>query len=291
MAVSLRRPLGAFLMVPVIGTWLAVTAVGAAAADASTDPIAIGFEQDTPGGQPAGFTSVDSPLLAFDTVDDYPGGGSDCDGVTTCTLIGGVSVLGMAGVGDSQSLSTQGIGMQALRITFAQPTQFLRLRFGDADQTADTGEAGTLTGFFGGVRVGSASVLRDQDSLTDQVITLKGFVIDSAIFQFTRPGTEADNAAEIIDGIQSDPLCSVFGNNAANTLNGTADVDVICGGPGADILRGFGDGDLLYGNGGPDTLLGGAGKDRMFGGAGFDRCNGGTQADTANSCESRTSVP
>jgi Ca2+-binding RTX toxin-like protein len=286
----LRRPLSA-LVVPVVGLWLGVTAREAAAADASTAPIAVGFEQDTPGGQATDFSSVDSPLLGFSTVHDYPGSGSDCDGTTTCTSIGGATVFDKAGVGDSNSLITQGIGMQALLITFDQPTQFLRLRFGDADQTADTGERGTLAGFFGGAFVASTSVVRDQDSLTDQVITLQGFVIDSAIFQFTRPTGEADNASEIIDNVQSDPLCSVFGNNGANTLTGTADVDVICGGPGGDTINGLGDNDRLYGNGGIDTINGGPGRDAMFGGAGKDTCNGGTQVDTANSCEIRTSVP
>jgi uncharacterized repeat protein (TIGR01451 family) len=60
------------------------------------------------------------------------------------------------------------------------------------------------------------------------------------------------------------------GNNAANTMNGTAKNDSLNGAGGNDLLEGFA---------GNDTLLGGLGNDRIFGGAGNDHLVGGPGKD------------
>jgi hypothetical protein len=293
-APSLRRPLLALLMAPTIGVWLALTAGSAAAVDASTAPIDIDFEQDVPGGYPAGFMSADSSLLSFDTV-AYPGTGN-CTEIE-CGTADGVTVNMSRGANDSQAVTTHIIGVpQAIRINFVQPTQRVSLLIGDADQQPAPGQtlpSAVLTGFFDGTRIASVSVQGDNDGLADQTLNLQGFIVNSAVVQWTEPDgtTPRSGWPEMVDNVHSDPLCSVFGNNAANTLDGTADIDVICGGPSADTINGFGDHDLLYGNTGADTINAGFGMDQMFGGTGFDTCRGGPGTDTANSCESRTSVP
>ncbi|MEF9604583.1 M10 family metallopeptidase C-terminal domain-containing protein [Paracoccus sp. PXZ] len=62
----------------------------------------------------------------------------------------------------------------------------------------------------------------------------------------------------------------LWGNLAANLLNG---------GAGNDQLDGRGGNDRLLGGAGADSLLGGAGNDVLIGGAGADRLNGGLGAD------------
>jgi Ca2+-binding RTX toxin-like protein len=233
-------------------------------------------------------------VVSFDRV-DYAGTGN-CAPPTTCGTPGGVNVIPGKGANDSLALTTSGIGVGwSVRLTFAQPTQRLTLLVGDADQAPGPGATApraVLTGFFNGVRVASVSVQGDLDSLANQSLNLQGSVINSAVVQWANAnGTPREGWPEIVDNVHSDPLCSVFGNNGPNTLNGTVDIDVLCGGGGGDTLNGFGDHDLLFGNGGTDTLNGGAGMDQMFGGTGNDTCNGGTGTDTANSCETRTSVP
>jgi Ca2+-binding RTX toxin-like protein len=294
MRLRARRSLLALLMVPTIGVWLAVTAGVAAAVDASKTPIDIDFEQDAPGSYPAGSSSVDSAQVGFATV-DYAGTG-DCAPPTTCDQPFQYSVIDVRGVDDSNAVTTSGIGVSwGIRITLAQPTQRLSLQIGDADQAPSQGDPtpfAVLVGFRDGVRVTSTSLQGDDDGFADQTLTLQGYVIDSAVVQWQDPiGTPRSGWPEIVDTVRSDPLCSVFGNNLANSLTGTADVDVICGGPGGDTISGLGDNDLLYGNGGTDTINGGPGRDRMVGGAASDTCNGGTGTDTAFGCEARTSVP
>lgn len=74
---------------------------------------------------------------------------------------------------------------------------------------------------------------------------------------------------------------TIFGDGAANVLNGYEDVDVLRGGGGDDVIHG-GDGDdlqivgeagndQLFGDAGDDLLRGGSGTDAYDGGDGFDR--------------------
>lgn len=73
-----------------------------------------------------------------------------------------------------------------------------------------------------------------------------------------------------------------------NTINGTAEGDLLKGSPyddlirggaGNDILLGRKGGDALYGGEGNDILLGGKGDDWLIGGAGNDLLLGGAGAD------------
>ena len=73
---------------------------------------------------------------------------------------------------------------------------------------------------------------------------------------------------------------SWFGNDNANTFNGTAGDDIADGEGGADTLNGEAGDDLLVGGGGADTLNGGAGNDTLNGQAGNDALTGGAGNDT-----------
>jgi len=70
------------------------------------------------------------------------------------------------------------------------------------------------------------------------------------------------------------------GTNAANTLNGTSNNDIILGMDGDDTLNGNQGTDVLIGGRGNDTLNGDAGDDRLIGGVGNDTLRGGTGNDT-----------
>lgn len=64
---------------------------------------------------------------------------------------------------------------------------------------------------------------------------------------------------------------TINGDNANNTLTGTA---------GPDRIDGRGGDDVIYAGGGNDTLMGGAGDDRLFGGDGDDVLKGEAGANT-----------
>ena len=66
------------------------------------------------------------------------------------------------------------------------------------------------------------------------------------------------------------PLCTIEGTSANDTLTGTSAKDVICGMGGSDQIKGLAGDDVLLGGDGNDTLSGGTGNDRLFGGLGTD---------------------
>jgi hypothetical protein len=66
------------------------------------------------------------------------------------------------------------------------------------------------------------------------------------------------------------PLCTIKGTSANNTLTGTSAKDIICGLGGNDQIKGLAGADVLLGGEGDDTLSGGKGNDRIFGGFGTD---------------------
>ena len=90
---------------------------------------------------------------------------------------------------------------------------------------------------------------------------------------------------------------TIRGTAAADTLRGTAGIDVIlalggadrirglrrgdivCGGDGDDVIRGNKGADWLFGDDGDDILRGGKGRDRLIGGAGTDVLRGGSGRD------------
>ncbi|QDL90929.1 protease [Paroceanicella profunda] len=71
----------------------------------------------------------------------------------------------------------------------------------------------------------------------------------------------------------------VWGNEAANILNGMAGRDSLFGGAGNDRLIGGSDRDILHGGEGNDGLYGGAGNDDLTGMTGADRLYGGQGRD------------
>jgi trimeric autotransporter adhesin len=63
---------------------------------------------------------------------------------------------------------------------------------------------------------------------------------------------------------------NLVGGNGQDTLEGTADTNIINGGSGSDSITGLSGGDTLIGGAGSDTLLGGSDTDSMSGGLGND---------------------
>ncbi len=66
------------------------------------------------------------------------------------------------------------------------------------------------------------------------------------------------------------PIKFLFGDDTANTLNGTNDSESIFGLAANDILSAWGGNDDVFGGNGNDTVNGGKGNDRLFGEAGAD---------------------
>jgi hypothetical protein len=66
------------------------------------------------------------------------------------------------------------------------------------------------------------------------------------------------------------PIKFLFGDDTANTLNGTNDSESIFGLAANDILSAWGGNDDVFGGNGNDTVNGGKGNDRLFGEAGDD---------------------
>ncbi len=71
----------------------------------------------------------------------------------------------------------------------------------------------------------------------------------------------------------------IYGNEAANTINGLGGDDVVHAGGGNDTLSGGDGADQLFGDAGDDTVGGGSGHDHLEGGAGNDQLTGGTGND------------
>ncbi|MEO1292579.1 MAG: calcium-binding protein [Pseudomonadota bacterium] len=67
----------------------------------------------------------------------------------------------------------------------------------------------------------------------------------------------------------------INGGTGNDTLHGEGGRDVLAGGDGDDELIGGADDDFGFGGNGDDTFQGGAGDDRFFGGAGNDTATGG----------------
>lgn len=70
-----------------------------------------------------------------------------------------------------------------------------------------------------------------------------------------------------------------FGNDGADTLEGSGAWDHLIGRDGNDTLSGGAGDDILEGNAGEDSLTGGAGRDKLLGGMGNDRLVGGDAED------------
>ncbi|WP_273134025.1 Ig-like domain-containing protein, partial [Marinobacter vinifirmus] len=86
-----------------------------------------------------------------------------------------------------------------------------------------------------------------------------------------RSGELKVESVDVFGNESTDIKSFLFGEtNSANSLEGTADADLIVGGLENDELRGGDGDDILYGEAGNDVLIGGAGNDILVGGAGAD---------------------
>jgi Ca2+-binding RTX toxin-like protein len=83
-------------------------------------------------------------------------------------------------------------------------------------------------------------------------------------------------------------MANINGGDGHDTLNGTADADLIRGGLGLDRINGEGgndtisgghNSDRIYGGAGDDLISGGDGFDQLYGNSGNDLIRGGTHAD------------
>ena len=271
------------------------------APDASA--IEIDFSEETVGNKPNGYSTVDSPDVFFSSthgalaVDDYAEGN-------------GRSIAAFSG----------GSGNGGIEISTSTPTNSISVAFGNDDPNiAPAGSKAVMTLFRNGTEVAQASVLMNRNDEADQVITQeKGPIFNRAVIVYVDAADTPSVLAEVVDDIRVGPLCTIWGTESRNILNGTGGADVLCGaggndtidarggndlvfgGTGADTLDagrgldtvfgGFGR-DILLGRGGADNLTGSEGRDRLNGGSGTDRCNGGPQRDTAEKCENRISIP
>jgi hypothetical protein len=288
----------------------------AGAIGAPKPDIVIDFEQDTTGAKPNGFTSVDSAQVHFE---DTIGANLSVTNFTT-------------GKSDGNALISPGTAdSSGIRIQLDRPTTRISMAFGNDDPAfTSAGDEVLMRTFRGGTFVGEARVVMNRNDLMDQTISFgngDGPLFNRATVLYEVSSPPSAGVSEIIDNISIAPLCTVAGDENANTLNGTTGDDVICGGGGNDTIRadagadqvvagrgvdnvngGAGD-DFLAGNSGGDTISGGADDDRieggkgndvlsgkagddvLKGGQGTDTCSGGLDTDTAGACENLSGVP
>jgi Ca2+-binding RTX toxin-like protein len=96
----------------------------------------------------------------------------------------------------------------------------------------------------------------------------------------TVDGVEFFNFNGVIKTLFDITPLDIEGNDGNNTLNGTANGEIIRGMGGNDKLNGNGGADRLYGGKGKDNLKGGDGNDTLFGSSGKDKLTGNAGADT-----------
>lgn len=92
---------------------------------------------------------------------------------------------------------------------------------------------------------------------------------DAAVMQTNGTWTDETVASSYAYIIEWDGV-DIYDDNAADTVTGGNDDDIIYGGGGADILNGNAGNDIIFGGNGADTINGGAGNDTLVGGAGND---------------------
>lgn len=93
---------------------------------------------------------------------------------------------------------------------------------------------------------------------------------------------DLDSNVEIDIGLPSGQVIkrqTIFGGDAAETIEGRALADRLYGGSGADTLNGQGGADWLEAGSGNDSLVGGTGNDTLLGGTGEDVLSGGSDND------------
>ncbi len=92
----------------------------------------------------------------------------------------------------------------------------------------------------------------------------------------TIDGFERVIATAFADTVEGSAESNVIdGGEGSDSLTGFARRDTLRGGEGDDTVRGGADGDYLTGDGGADLITGGGGRDTLVGGAGDDDIEGG----------------
>jgi Ca2+-binding RTX toxin-like protein len=99
---------------------------------------------------------------------------------------------------------------------------------------------------------------------SDTVHSTVSFTLSDDVERLDLTGTASINGTGNVNAEQ------IFGNDAANKLQGLAGADKIWGKGGNDTLSGGADKDMLYGDAGNDRIDGGAAQDKLTGGAGAD---------------------
>jgi len=148
----------------------------------------------------------------------------------------------------------------------------------DAGQSADFAAEGTeqdafaeyLQEFFTQTPFSTADTGRDGDTRIQNLDYRADTVLDGVLI--------AGLAHESLDGTADDDI--IFGLDGRDDLNGLGGDDTLYGGAGRDRLIGLDGDDTLIGGDASDILSGGAGNDYLDGGAGADRLNGGIGDDT-----------
>jgi Ca2+-binding RTX toxin-like protein len=130
---------------------------------------------------------------------------------------------------------------------------------GAGDDTLDGGAG--ADSFFGGTGTDSVSYITSD----------RGVVIDLATFYKSTHWATGDSFSSIERIIGSNFSDVIWGDVAANQLDGGRGDDCLFGGSGTDTLIGGADKDVLFGDDGVDLLDGGAGNDLLEGGLGSDR--------------------
>jgi len=277
-----------------------VSRLAALAPDASA--IEIDFSEETLGLKPDGFTTVDSPYVSFSSTD-------------------GDLYVGDWYQGNGQSiLAFDAAGTGGIEIRTSTPTNSMSVAFGndDPDYTG-AGSKAVMTLFRNGTEVAEKSVVMNLNEVADQVITQeKGPIFNRAVIVYVDAAGAPSELMEVVDDIRVGPLCTIWGTESRNILNGTGGPDVLCGAGGNDSIDARGGNDLVFagtgvdtvdagsgldtvfgglgrdtvlGRTGADSLSGSEGRDFLHGGPGTDRCNGGPDRDTAKECETRISIP
>ena len=97
---------------------------------------------------------------------------------------------------------------------------------------------------------------------------------DAGSFLLSILGNDGFNSVGVTDDTPIDPASFgndvIFGNRAANTIDGLEGDDELRGLLGNDLIVGGRGSDVIYGNQGRDTILGGSQEDRIFGGQDAD---------------------
>ncbi|MFC3073167.1 calcium-binding protein [Shinella pollutisoli] len=142
------------------------------------------------------------------------------------------------------------------------------LLYGGANADKLYGDAGNDV-FLGGA--GADRFHGGAGSDTASYATAKAGVIVSLAKSRLNTGDAKGDAYSLIENLVGSSFSDrLYGNAAANVLDGGKGNDRLYGGAGSDKLHGGSGKDLLKGDAGNDRLYGGAGADKLYGGSGKD---------------------